>query len=159
MKNRCFACAVVLFLASSASARLTRFVVEQTSASGPAQALTGRFYGELDPKDSHNRIITDIESAPRNAQGMVEYSATFSMVVPAETSGVLMYSVANRGNGAPVSVNGNVGIVSGWQGDVVPRNGVQTISVPVAKGLTGPVVARFINMAPNTTTLSLATAV
>src|SRR5690348_11688410 len=105
MMNRCFACAAALILASTASARVTRFVVEQTSASGAGQALTGRFYGELDPKDPHNRIITDIESAPRNARGMVEYSASFSMVVPAETSGVLMYSVTNRGNGAPASVN------------------------------------------------------
>ncbi len=50
-------------------------------------------------------------------------------------------------------------VVSGWQGDVVPRAGVQTIEVPVAKGLTGPVLARFINMPANSTTLSLTTAV
>src|SRR5581483_2277508 len=69
------------------------------------------------------------------------------------------YSVVNRGTGSPVSVDGSVGVVSGWQGDVVPRSGVQTITVPVAKGLTGPVIARFINMASNTTTLSLTNAV
>lgn len=161
MTKRHFTLATFAFLISAASsdARLTRFVVEQTAMSGQAQQLSGHFYGELNPKNPHNRVITDIESAPRNSRGMVEYSASFSMVAPAETSGVLLYSVVNRGNGAPVTVNGNIGVVSGWQGDVVPRAGVQTISVPVAKGLRGPVLARFINMPRGATTLSLANAV
>src|SRR5579863_9547644 len=162
MTNRRIAFATILSLsfAVSLDARLTRFVVEQSQQIGLSEALTGRFYGELNPKDPHNAIITDIQFAPKNARGMVEYSATFSMVVPGSNlSGVLMYSVVNRGNGSPASVNGNVGVVSGWQGDVVPRPGVQTIQVPVATGLTGPVIARFINMPPNSTTLSLTTAI
>lgn len=161
MISRRIALAVLtsLAFAGSVEARLTRFVIEQSSAAGQVTSVSGHFFGELNPKDPHNAIITDIQSAPRNARGMVEYSATFSMVAPAETSGVLLYSVTNRGNGAPVSVNGNVGVVSGWQGDVVPRPGVQTIQVPVATGLTGPVLARFINMPPNSSTLSLTTAV
>jgi hypothetical protein len=55
-------------------------------------------------------------------------------------------------------------VVSGWQGDVIPRPGVQTIEVPVAKNadgasLTGPVLARFINMPPDSNTVALATAI
>ena len=54
-------------------------------------------------------------------------------------------------------------MVSGWQGDVIPRPGLQTITVPVAKNadgspLTGPVFERFINMAADTTTLDIGTA-
>ncbi len=165
MMNRPLALAAfaLITLTASVEARLTRFVIEKREPSGQFEMLSGRFYGELNPKDSHNTIITDIQGAPRNARGMVEYSATFSMAKPADmstASGVLIYSVTNRGNGAATaSAAGHVSVVSGWQGDVVARAGVQTIEVPVAKDLTGPVLARFINMPAKSNTLSLTTAV
>src|SRR5450759_3614067 len=95
-------------------ARVTRIVIEQRESpaykgqafgkAGQYETLSGRFYGELDPKDPHNAIITDIQFAPRNARGMVEYSATFAISKPvdmAHPSGFLFYSVPNRGNGRP----------------------------------------------------------
>jgi hypothetical protein len=158
-------------------ARVTRVVIEQRESpaykgqsfgnAGQYETLSGRFYGELDPKDPRNAIITDIQLAPRNARGMVEYSATFAISKPRDmshSSGVLFYSVPNRGNGAPTpSPDGHVAVVSGWQGDVIPRPGLQTITVPVAKNLdgsplTGPVFERFIDMAANTTTLDIGSA-
>ena len=83
--------------------------------------ISGHFSGELDPKDPHNSVITDIQFAPSNARGMVEYEATFSMVMPAQSNGVLCYTVPNRGNGAASSTDGRIGVVSGWQGDLIPR--------------------------------------
>jgi hypothetical protein len=53
---------------------------------GQYETLSGHFYGELDPKDPHNGIITDIALAPRNARGIVEYSATFSIAKPVDMS-------------------------------------------------------------------------
>ena len=41
-------------------ARLTRIVIEKRSTAGDSETLTGRFFGELDPKDPHNTIIQDI---------------------------------------------------------------------------------------------------
>ena len=139
---------VLLFLLLTAiptQARLTKFIVDQ-----------GRFEGELDPKDKHNAIITDLNLAPRNAKGMVEYSATFSMLKPAQLSGVLYYSVPNRGNGTPnATPDGRVSVISGWQGDVTPAHNRQTITVPVAgPSITGPVIERLIN----TSNLTLNTA-
>jgi hypothetical protein len=158
-------------------ARVTRVVVERRESpayqgqifgkAGRYETLSGRFYGELDPKDPHNAIITDLQLAPRNARGMVEYSATFALSKPLDmsrASGVLFYSVPNRGNGAPSpSAEGHVSVVSGWQGDVAPRPGLQTTTVPVARNLdgsplTGPVFERFINMAVGATTLDIGTA-
>jgi hypothetical protein len=59
---------------------VVKLVVEQRqpfqNKTIPFEKLTGRFYGELDPEAPLNAIITDIELAPRNARGMVEYSAT-----------------------------------------------------------------------------------
>src|SRR5215472_13753667 len=84
-------------------ARITRLVVEHTETLGSDgyQKLTGHLYGELDPKLPLNAIITDLALAPRNARGMVEYSATFTIVKPADmgkASGVLLYFVPNRGH-------------------------------------------------------------
>src|SRR5450759_1705590 len=151
MTDRTAVAAAVLSYAllscAALDARVTRVPIEQRESpahkgqafgkAGQYETLSGHFYGELDPKDPHNAIITDIQFAPRNARGMVEYSATFAISKPVDMSksnGVLFYSVPNRGNGGPApSADGHVSVVSGWQGDVIPRPGLQTITIPVAK--------------------------
>src|SRR5262249_15078924 len=142
---------------SVTEARITRIEVTKTDSPAapargsastlPYERLSGKFYGELDPKDPKNALITDIESAPRNARGKVEYGGTFALMKPIDmwkASSVLMSSVVNRGNGAATtSPDGHVSLVSGWQGDVVPTANNQTIQVPRAKhgdgtSITGP---------------------
>jgi len=132
---------------------------------------------ELDPKDPHNTIITDLEFAPRNPRGKVEYVATFIVVKPIDltkSNGVLFYGVPNRGNrnlGSPYGVAGETGaefllkrgyiiLNSGWQGDITPRSGIETITVPFARNsdgssITGTVSTRFLNTPSGTTTLPL----
>ena len=106
-------------------------------SAGPYVNIRGRVHGELDPRDRRNRIIQDIDLAPRNARGRVDYVATFSLMMPADlskSSGVLVYSVVNRGNGAATpGPEGHISLVSGWQGDVTPTATNQTIQVPVAR--------------------------
>jgi len=156
-------------LAVPASARLTRIQIESVTpapvtplagatAAKPAipyEIVRGQFFGALDPADAHNRVITDIDGAPRDAKGSVRYSATFAIARPVDrsrSSGVLFYDVPNRG-GWPIGADpdGHVRVISGWQGDL-PRGGdLQTATVPVAHGkngtpLTGPVLARFTDM-------------
>jgi hypothetical protein len=41
---------------------------------GQYEKLAGRAYGEVDPGDPRNAVVTDIGLAPRNAGGKVEYS-------------------------------------------------------------------------------------
>jgi hypothetical protein len=161
---------------AAVDARVTRVAIEKRESpayegrtfgkAGRYETLSGRFYGELDPKDPHNSVITDIQLAPRNARGMVEYSATFAISKPMDMShanGVLFYSVPNRGRGMPTpSADGYVSVVSGWQGDV-RTPGLQTIMVPTAKNpdgspVSGPVFERFINMAPGINTLDISSA-
>ena len=131
-------------------------------SAGPYEKIAGKAHGELDPNDPRNAIITDILLAPRNAHGKVEYVATFALVKPidmSKASGVLMYSVVNRGNGAPTpGPEGQISLVSGWQGDVVPTSSNQTIQVPVAENpggtsITGPFVTRFTSQSGNTAAL------
>ena len=118
------------FLDVRVNADVVRLVVEhrETFANKglPYEKLTGRFSGELDAKHPLNAIITDIEHAPRNAGGMVEYSATFTILKPVELSkgtGVLVYQVPNRGRSnieeggyfADFRAAGHVLVTSGWQ--------------------------------------------
>ncbi|MBW8814999.1 MAG: hypothetical protein JF588_16385 [Caulobacterales bacterium] len=156
--------------AQAAQAHLVRIEVEKVAPAKPLpgapayEIVSGRFFGELDPADRRNRIITDLAGAPRNARGRVEYSATFAIarpVDPAKASGVLFYDVPNRGNfiiGA--DPYGHVRVVSGWQGDLPEDAGLQTVHAPVAHGpggrpLTGPVLARFVDMPAGATSLPI----
>jgi hypothetical protein len=133
-------------------------------AAGAYELIRGRAHGEVDPSDRRNRIIQDIDLAPRNARGRVEYVATFALtrpVAPARSSGVLIYSVVNRGNGdVEGSPDGHISVVSGWQGDLVPTARNQTIAVPVARyadgsSITGPVLSRWVDVANGTMTVPL----
>ena len=129
-----------------AEARVTRIVVDEKRSpaydgesfgrAGTYERIIGRVFGELDPRDRRNAVITDLDLAPRNARGMVEYVATFTLwqpTDPAKASGVLIYAVPNRGNrlffpafhlgGEPGDGfffrRGDAILMSGWQGDVV----------------------------------------
>jgi hypothetical protein len=155
------------------SAQVTRLeITSRTPAPGAPvsgaaptyETIRGRVHGEVDPSDRRHRIIQDLALAPRNARGRVEYVATFSMMKPVDASrasGVLVYTVVNRGNGAPTAgPDGHISLVSGWQGDVTPTDVNQTIQVPVARhadgsDVTGPVLARFWDLPPGTTTAAI----
>jgi hypothetical protein len=132
------------------------------------EKLTGHFFGELDPRNPLNAIITDIEHAPRNARGRVEYSATFTILKPVDMSkgtGVLVYQAPNRGRAniegggyyADFRAHGHVLVASGWQADVRPGEGIESMVTPIAKNadgssITGPVMARIADAAAGTIT-------
>ncbi len=152
----------LLALATSASAEVTSITYMTTSpmfggtsfgSVGQYEQLDGIVTGELDPYDEHNEIIQDIELAPRNAHGKVEYAMTFSLLKPVDlgkSNHTLIYDVVNRGNkviSGTLNVGGsatsagdgfleNQGFIllwSGWQGDVLPGGGRQVMTlVPVA---------------------------
>src|SRR5262245_20510974 len=179
MVNRAFSAASIVLIAFICSAvrldaKVTRIEVEKvTRVDPPAGAgpdaipyerISGKFYGELDPADPRNALITDITLATRNAAGKVEYVGTFSLMKPVDlskASGVLIYSVVNRGGGTAVaSPDGHISLVSGWQGDVLPSATNQTIQVPRAKNadgtsITGPLVIRILNQSGSTATLMI----
>src|SRR3989442_14295610 len=69
-------------------------------SAGRYETLAGRAFGELDPNDPHNTIINDIKLAPRNANGKVEYIASFYLVKPidmSKSSHLMWQDVPNRG--------------------------------------------------------------
>jgi hypothetical protein len=144
-------------LVTPASAAITKLSVEKTSPlPGGYELVEGHFSGTLDPNDKHNVLINDIKLAPRNAAGRVEYSATFAIARPTGTmSGVLVYDVSNRGRGAAAAIgDGHINVLSGWQGDLDDKPGVQRIDLPSAP-LNGPASVRFMDMPAGTSTLSV----
>src|SRR5439155_19281855 len=81
--------------------RATAYGGRRFGAVGQYEKIIGRAYGEVDPADRRNALIQDILLAPRNARGMVEYVATFTLLRPLDASkgnGVLLHDMVNRGN-------------------------------------------------------------
>jgi len=159
--------AAALALPAPGMARVVRIMVDKTEAATAApapdgttrevQAVTGRAFGTLDPAAPGNAVITDIGLAPRNADGMVEYVAKFTLTKPADmawASGVLWYDLVNRGASSPLD-DGHVRLISGWQGDLPPTDANWTVEVPVARNadgsaITGPVLSRIADAKPGT---------
>jgi hypothetical protein len=57
------------------------------------EEIRGRLFGEVDPERTENAIIQDLDAAPQNARGKVEYISTFTLLRPidaAKDSGVLL---------------------------------------------------------------------
>ena len=103
--------ASALSLASLAEARITSLQVTRLEsptfggmtfgAVGAYEKITARATGEVDPSLPANGLITDVQFAPRNARGMVEYSVDVVIVKPIDPSkgsGKIFYDVVNRGN-------------------------------------------------------------
>lgn len=70
-------------------------------AVGPYERIIGKVHFTIDPKNPHNKIITNIDKAPRNAQGMVEFTSDIYIIAPKDQSkgnGVAFFEVPNRGN-------------------------------------------------------------
>ena len=78
---------------SASEAKLTRLEIlerevvadgQPFGAAGPYERLTGTAFFEVDPKDPHNAVVFDLDKAPVNAAGKVEFSADMVILRPVE---------------------------------------------------------------------------
>ena len=157
-------CATTVLLAlglsvSPAEARVVRFVVEdrqpyaggeQFGNSGSFERLIGTTYMEVDPADPLNAIIVNLDKAPKNARGMVEFSAPFWIIKPvdmARGNRKMWYAINNRGNSelvpranaaavpATVALRLELGfslVDAGWHGDGIPNPSQLFPTFPIA---------------------------
>ena len=104
---------------------LARARIPRERSCWPVRNICGARVRRLDPNDPHNAIITDISSAPTNANGKVEYMATFHIVKPinlAKSSHLMWHFVPNRGSAGRLESGtleldrGDISLTSGWQG-------------------------------------------
>ncbi len=96
--------------ATSASAAVTRMEVKRTvpafggqdfGAAGAYELLEVTVFFEVDPKLPVNALIANIQRAPKNARGMVEFDSDILILRPADPkkgNGHLFYEPVNRGN-------------------------------------------------------------
>ncbi len=134
---------------------------------GAYRHIRGRLTCDIDPTHQLNATIVDLDKAPRNRDGRVEYWTDFSVLTPADaarSNGWLFYEVLNRGNKLGISrINNAVAsnrfdkaadagdgllmrqgftmIWSGWQGDVQAGQDRLAIDLPTARNPDGPIVA------------------
>lgn len=102
----------ILFLSTFAStsiAKVVRFDIEQRAdvlegrafgLAGGYEKISGRVHFAVDPALEPNLIITDIDKAPRNGSGLVEFAADFYILKPKDLvrgNGSLLLEVGNRG--------------------------------------------------------------
>ncbi|MGH7833430.1 MAG: alpha/beta hydrolase domain-containing protein, partial [Candidatus Binatia bacterium] len=118
----------------------------------------GKAYGEVDPKSPLNKIIVNLNKAPRNSKGRVEYWTDIFILKPVDMrrgNGKIFYDAPNRGskrilmflNDAPESNDpgtlqhagngflmrqGYTIVWSGWQGDLVEGQNALVMRVPAA---------------------------
>src|SRR2546427_7877765 len=163
-----FFLSIALLLFPSVSfGEITKIIIEKRAPfangyefplAGAYEKLVGKAYGELDPKSPLNKVIVDLDKAPKNSRGRVEYWADIFVLKPVDLSrgnGKIFYDAPNRGskrilmflNDAPENNDpstlkdagngflmrqGYTIVWSGWQGDLTPGEDFLTMGVPVA---------------------------
>ncbi|MFN7934211.1 MAG: alpha/beta hydrolase domain-containing protein [Bryobacteraceae bacterium] len=159
-----------------ASAAVTRIEVVDRSDI-PAynyERIAAKAYFTLDPQNPSNRIIRDIDYAPKNASGQVEFSADLFVLKPrnpVEGNGTILFEVSNRGRKGLINMfnlgastydpkaPGDFGdgflmrrgftlVWLGWQADVAQEAGLMRMFAPSAlrpgNPITGTVRSQWI---------------
>ena len=121
----------LMLVAAPVSAEVVRIEVKSRAdvlsgksfgTAGPYEKLSGTIYFAVDPRNTANQIITDIDKAPRNAAGKVEFSSDFYLIKPKDASsgnGTLLYEVSNRGG------KGMIGFFNRASGSLDPETAEQ----------------------------------
>ena len=156
-----------LLAATAARAELIRVEVRTRADMGASgyEKIVGTAYFSVDPKDPRNAVIVDIDKAPTNASGRVEFSADLYILRPkdpARGNNAVLVDVLNRGgkpaltgfnrasgNNDPASdadlgdlflqKHGFIVAWIGWEFDVTRGDGMK-IRVPVATDNGKPIV-------------------
>ena len=160
--------ALALCLAPAMPARLLRIELSERSdvlggksfgSVGPYERLVGKAFFAVDPKLPANQIVCDIDKAPRNDSGLVEFSSDIYVLKPRDPkngNGAALYEVSNRGNKGMLAMfnratashnpkaqaefgdnflldRGYTLIWLGWQFDVPRTEGLMRLYTPVAR--------------------------
>ena len=166
-------------IASASQAALVRLDVTDRSdvlegrpfgKTGAYERIAGRAYFAIDPKLAVNQTIADLDKAPRNKDGLVEFSADFFILRPkdsAKGNGDVFYEVSNRGgktllsnfDRAPASLNprkpeefgdgfllneGYTLLWVGWQFDVAANPALMHFFPPTTQAVKGIVRSEFL---------------
>ena len=159
------ACAVLI--GATARAEVTRVDIRSKADAlggrafgdtGAYEVLSGTIHFAVDPASPRNQVIVDLDKAPRNQQGLVEFSSDIAVLRPKDPSkgnGVLFFEAVNRGNKSLLQVfshaargtdftsekefgdawllkQGYTLVFVGWQFDIAPGKALVGFSAPIA---------------------------
>lgn len=145
-------------MASTASAEVVRIDVKRRDDAGTHERIIARVHFAADSKLPANRAIVDLALAPRNADGLVEYSSDLLFFQPKASTrarGAVFLEVVNRGRDQSLGLmsaatqrdlspeawnlgdrfvleRGFAAAFLGWQFDVTPAQGL-TFTAPVVE--------------------------
>ena len=152
-------------------------------AAGPCERLLGRAHFAVDPDARAYADVVDLDKAPRNESGLVEFATDVCILKPVGSGNRrLFFGYGNRGhkrelqffNDAPASNDprtlrdagngflmrrGYTVVWAAWEGDLLPGDGRMLLDVPLARDgdepLTGLVRTEFISDRPGISTYPL----
>src|SRR5205823_5156088 len=172
--HRSIIAVALLFVAAGVSrAEVTRVEITTRADVGISgyEKIVGTIHFAVDPKAARNRVVVDLDKAPVNAAGLVEFSSDLYILRPKATpgNGAALVDILNRGNkivlngfnrgGSPDPATehelgdrflmrfGFTIVWVGWEFDVGDRPNAVRIQVPIATDhgspITGVVRATF----------------
>jgi hypothetical protein len=150
-------CGLLLLIAHLASAEVVKIEIRRRDDAGTYERMIGRVHFAIDPGLPANRVIADLDLAPRNRDGKVEFAADVLFFRPkdgAPSRGTVFLEVVNRGRDQSLAImsgaqqrdlspeSWNLGdrflleqgfavAFLGWQVDVLPTRGL-TFQAPIA---------------------------
>lgn len=171
-----------LMSVSAAQAKLVRLEIAKREIvadgiafgdAGPYEKLSGRAFFEVDPTLERNKVVFDIDRAPRNARGKVEFSADMVILKPVDMAlgaQTLFFEVNNRGRkisfarmqdtASDANMNdptaprdfGNGFLLKrgyviawvGWGADIAPGENRLTVNFPIALDKGRPLSERIL---------------
>ncbi|MBI2684820.1 MAG: hypothetical protein HYX27_00775 [Acidobacteria bacterium] len=173
------AACVALAISLSANGAVKKIYVEERTDvlnghsfgnAGPYERIVAKVHFTVDPKLPANQRIRDIALAPKNAEGLVEFTSDLYVLKPRNPekgNGTILYEVSNRGRKGLLSTfnyasggmdprseaefgdkflldQGYTLVWVGWQFDVPEEKGNVSIRVPKAEGVAGIVRSEFV---------------
>ena len=144
----------LLLIVSSAWAAVTGIDVKERADDGGYERIVAKVSFAVSPRLDQNRVIADLDLAPKNSKGEVEFSADLYILRPRDASkrnGTLLVEIPNRGTKGMLNTfnlgddflleQGFTLAWVGWEFDLPPSPTLLRLYAPVAtskgKAITG----------------------
>ena len=164
--RRCWlAIAFALTACGAANAEVTRVEITKRADVGTSgyEKIVGTIHFAVDPKLPRNRVVVDLDKAPTNAAGLVEFTSDLYILRPKSTpgNGAALVDILNRGNkvvlngfdrgGSPdPATEADLGdrflmrfgytiVWVGWEFDLADRPNAMRIHAPIATDHASPI--------------------